>query len=197
MDYRDIRRMKRNAKRLFKRGDTIGRLCEQVANGGSPLQIAKDWDVLYSEMVGWIYKDNSRKQRYEGALVARSEWMVQRVLDELRSLALIDLREAFDETGKLKPLKEMPESVARAMSSIQTIEIGSGGITRKVKFNDKTKALELLGKNLKMFVDQVEIKGDINFDEARKRAQARVAAARGETPAEPPSVVPPETSSEG
>lgn len=180
MDSTELRRMKSKAKRLFNRGDTIGKLCELIANGGSPLKIAAEWGILYSSIVGWVYKDDARKVRYEGALVARSEWLVQRVLDELRCLALADLRQAFDETGKLKPIHQMPEEVARAIAGIETVEIGSAGFTRKLKMNDKNKSLELIGKSLKMFVDQVEIKGDINFDEARKKARARVDAARAD-----------------
>lgn len=178
MPSEELKRAAKRAEKLFAKPNTLDRLCELIANGGSPIKVAGDWKIPYSYLIRWIYSDEKRKNAYEGAIVARSEWLVQRVLDELRLLALADLRQAFDETGKLKSIQEMPEAVARAIAGIESAEIGTAGFVRKVKFNDKNKSLELLGKNLKMFVEQVEIKGDINFEEARKKAQERVKAAR-------------------
>lgn len=93
---------------------------------------------------------------------------VERVLRELTRMAWVDIAGAYDENGALKPIHEIPEDVRRAIVAIEVDEIwgwqGSGekrervqiGETKKVKFADKRGSNELLGKYLKMFVDQIE-----------------------------------------
>lgn len=87
------------------------------------------------------------------------------ILGELLLMARSDLAEAFDDAGNLKPINEIPEATRRAIASIEVDEIterGEGGkrevvgYTRKVKFWDKTRSLELLGKHLKLFVEKIE-----------------------------------------
>jgi phage terminase small subunit len=94
----------------------------------------------------------------------RVEVKTDDILRELLRLATTDIGQAFDEEGRLKPLHAMPVAVRRAISGIETEELFEGGgaervrigNVRKVKFWDKTKALELLGKHLKLFTDKVE-----------------------------------------
>lgn len=93
------------------------------------------------------------------------------VLQELLRLARVDISEAFNEDGSLKPIKEIPEDVRRAISAVEVDEIQEGrgddrrfvGYTRKVKFWDKKGALELLGKHLKLFTDKVEHSGAVSY----------------------------------
>lgn len=103
--------------------------------------------------------DEAMKRR-----AARVEVTVDDVLRELLCFARTDIGQAFDEQGRLKALKDMPEEVRRAISGIETEELfgGSGedrveiGQVRKIKFWDKAKGLELLGKHLKMWTEKVE-----------------------------------------
>lgn len=89
---------------------------------------------------------------------------VERVLQELTRMAWVDIGEAFDEQGVLKPIHDIPEDVRRAIVSIEVDELWEGtgkdreqvGVTRKVRFADKKGSNELLGKYLKMFIDQIE-----------------------------------------
>lgn len=86
------------------------------------------------------------------------------VLGELLRLARCDLSLAFNEDGTLKKIHDIPEDVRRAISGWEQEELYEGadgekfslGRTKKVKFWDKTKALELLGKHLKLFTEKVE-----------------------------------------
>lgn len=91
------------------------------------------------------------------------------VLRELKRIALVDIGEAFDAEGRLKPIHEMPPDVRRAIAGIEVEELFEGrgeerqqvGCVRKVKFIDKKGALELLGKHLKLWVDRVEHSGAV------------------------------------
>lgn len=89
---------------------------------------------------------------------------VERVLQELTRMAWVDIAGAYDANGLLKPIHEIPEDVRRAIVSIEVDELYQGkgedrvllGYTRKVKLADKKGSNELLGKYLKMFIDQIE-----------------------------------------
>jgi phage terminase small subunit len=104
---------------------------------------------------------------------ARLEIKADDVLRELLRLARVDIGEAFDDEGKLKPLKEIPEDVRRAISGIEVDELFDGhgenrmsiGVTRKLKFWDKTRALEMLGKHLKLFTDRIEVSGKLTLEQ--------------------------------
>lgn len=88
------------------------------------------------------------------------------VLRELLHLARVDIGGIFDEEGQLKPLHEMTPDVRRCIASIEHTALGSEEQPRfvsKVKFWDKTKALELLGKHLKLFTDKVEHSGAVSI----------------------------------
>lgn len=86
------------------------------------------------------------------------------ILFELLRIARSDLGQAFDDNGNLLPIKEIPEDVRRAISGVETFEEFDGhgvervkiGETRKLKFWDKTRALELLGKHLGLYVEKVD-----------------------------------------
>ncbi len=79
----------------------------------------------------------------------------ERVLNALLAIAEIDPRRLFEKDGTLKKLKDFPDDVAATIASIESDD--SNGKVRKVKLWDKTRALELLGKHLKMFTDRAEI----------------------------------------
>lgn len=95
------------------------------------------------------------------------------ILRELLRIATVDISQAFDEMGGLKPLNEIPEDVRRAIAGIEVSEIFDGsrdqkhaiGLNRKVKFWDKPKALEVLGKHLKLFTDRVEHSGSMTLEQ--------------------------------
>lgn len=97
----------------------------------------------------------------------RVEVKADTVLRELLRIATVDLGAAYDDQGNLLPVKEMPEDVRRAISGIKVFEEFDGfgqdrvkvGEVREVKFWDKPRSLELLGKHLRLFVEQVEHAG--------------------------------------
>lgn len=101
------------------------------------------------------------RQRREQRIEIRAE----DVLLELKRLATVDLGQAFDVNGRLLPIREMPEDVRRAIASVDVFEEWGPdggaqlGELRRVKFWDKTKALESLGKHLRLFTERLEHSG--------------------------------------
>ena len=136
--------------------ETIDYICVQVANGGSLLAICEERDIRYSDAVGWIYFKRESQIKYEQALNARGEWMAQKVLDEVRRIGTVDIRRAYDDDGKLLDVKEMPEDVARCIQSVVVTDTKEGQRVT-IKLADKLRALELLGKQVKLFTDRLEI----------------------------------------
>ena len=111
------------------------------------------------------------------------------VLYELLRLARVDISEAFDSEGNLLHVKDMPEDVRRAISSIDLVE-EQGGVEmtetgevqespvttiKKIRFWDKKGALELLGKHLKLFVDRIEVDGPNALADRLEKARKRKA----------------------
>lgn len=78
------------------------------------------------------------------------------VLRELLRIATTDLSLAFGPDGELLKLADMPEDVRRAVATVKVRRDDDGSLVQEVKLWDKPKALELLGKHLRLFVDRVE-----------------------------------------
>lgn len=100
------------------------------------------------------------------ALVAgrlkRIELDGDQILHELKALGFFDPIAIYDEDGKMKPIHEWPPSIRKCVQSIESFEHYMPftkeliGVTWKVKFWDKLKALELLGKNKQLFNEHIE-----------------------------------------
>lgn len=94
----------------------------------------------------------------------RNEITADMIVQELARVAFLDLSQAYDEHGRLLPLHFMPEDVRCSLSSVESFEERDSegnviGHTRKLKANDKLRALELLGKHLGMFETKVKVGG--------------------------------------
>lgn len=99
--------------------------------------------------------------RLAGGLLSRNEVTVERVVNELAHLAFLDPAQFFDDEGNLLPIHLMPAEARRAVAGFDhdEITIGEGkekkpiGMTTKLRLTRKEKALELLGRYLKMWED--------------------------------------------
>lgn len=97
--------------------------------------------------------------------VEKSQMTAEDILVELTTMADLDIADLYDENNCLKKVSDMPASARRCIASIETAEIFEGygeqrqvvGTTVKLKLWDKNKALELLGKYHKLFVDRREL----------------------------------------
>jgi len=129
---------------------------------------------------------------------ARVEVKADTVLRELLRLATIDVVKAFGPDGKLLALDQMPEEVRRAIASVEVVELfpnaspqpmlDDGGTAPalkprlvKLKFWDKPKALELLGKHLGLFVEKLQLSGTVTVvhrQQLLEKISAALAAAQ-------------------
>lgn len=86
----------------------------------------------------------------------KADLTAQRVLEEYRRLGFSDIRDAFDDLGRLLPLKDMPVHIRSAISSVKVTKknlTAGDGIMEDVvelKLWDKTRALESLAKHFRL-----------------------------------------------
>jgi phage terminase small subunit len=122
----------------------------------------------------------------DAALAARNERVqidADFVLRELFKLASCDLAAAFDEFGNLRNIHDIPPDVRKAISGVEVEDLFAGrgpdreqiGVTRKVKFWDKTRALEMLGRHLALFKDRLEVSVDASLTDELRAARERAA----------------------
>ena len=96
--------------------------------------------------------------------LAKVEARGDSVLGELAHIGFVDPIGLFCVDGTLKHLEEMEPQLRRAIKSLKFTELFDGASGEKfvagrvvdIQFWDKTKSLELLGKNQKLFTDKVE-----------------------------------------
>jgi hypothetical protein len=137
--------------------DTLDNVCSHMANGGDIFNLADEWRVRGGDMIRWL-NEEPQKEKYLAALDSRVEWVMQRILAELKRISLVDIRGIFDENGALKNINDWPDDVARAISGVQIDELTEDGVkiglTKRIKLIDKIRALELQMKNLGMLTEK-------------------------------------------
>lgn len=92
---------------------------------------------------------------------ARTQATADKVVSEIYHLISFDAAEIFDEAGRLKDIHSIPKDTRKAIASIEIEEEFEGqgskriqtGFIKKIKFWDKTKAIELLAKHLRLLID--------------------------------------------
>lgn len=148
MDNNLISRSDRTSLVLNSDG-IIDEIVAIIANGGDLLDWCNVNRIRYSDCIKWINNNDDRKDIYRLALDAREEWFYARILKEVHSIALSDIRHAVDEFGNLKDIKDLPDNLAKSISSIDvTQDFDSDGRptcrTSKIRLWDKMKALDML-----------------------------------------------------
>lgn len=106
-----------------------------------------------------------------------NEVTVERVVKEFARLAFVDVRKMSRPDGSPVPLHELDEDTARAIVGVEVVtqgnaELGFGQVT-KYKLADKRASLADLGRFLKMFVDRVEVSGQIGIADVLREAKAK------------------------
>lgn len=106
----------------------------------------------------------------EAAAAARSAITKDKVIRELARVAFFDPRKLYHDDGKPVGLDSLDDDTAAALASVDMFEEydydGDSrvliGYTKKYKWADKLRALEMLGKHLGMFTDKVHVEGSVD-----------------------------------
>ena len=90
-----------------------------------------------------------------------------RILEEMRRLALVDHRGFFDESGNLKRISELTAEQGACIASTEVIQrnltAGDGQVDtiHKLKTWDKVRALEMLGKHFALLTEKSSLTGEL------------------------------------
>lgn len=111
-------------------------------------------------------KVSSRVNELKEKVVNKAVVDAAYVLNRLHEIDQMDVLDILDDEGTIKPIREWPKIWRQYLSGIDVIELSSMGegdekktaILKKIKWPDKVKNLELLGKHLSVgaFVDKVD-----------------------------------------
>lgn len=90
------------------------------------------------------------------------------VLNRLIQVDNLDILDILDNTGNFKPINEWSKEWRLNLSSFEIVETADGGFVKKIKFPDKVKNLELLGKHIKIGAwvnnQTIELSGNIKAE---------------------------------
>lgn len=124
-----------------------------------------------------LMKEPQVKAKIDQLLAARSKRVqvaADDVLERLDNIGGVDIAECFDANGALKNIHDIPKELRKCIASIEVLEVEEFnrdtkqmekiGETKKIKFWDKIKANELIGRNLKMWTDRVEVSGKLTLE---------------------------------
>jgi hypothetical protein len=152
---------------LYERPDLLHSICRHVANGGALTELAVKWGVDYGDLAVWIHADPTRETVFRKAEKMRLEYVVERVLHVLRQISFADIKKLYDENGRLKNPQDWDDDISSAVASIDSMELDGelDGEIKKVKLWDKLKAIELIGKNLSLFIEKKEITHSMKLED--------------------------------
>lgn len=126
------------------------------------------WRLLQNQKI--VDEINRRKE----AQRRRNELLEDEVLQELAKIAFVDITDVVDFNGSslnVKDLSEIPEHARAAIKKV-TQTSGKYGDNITVELHDKNAALEKLGKYLSMWVDKIEQKTVMSFEDQLKALAA-------------------------
>ena len=112
---------------------------------------------------------NAMKERNE-----RVEVNADYVLNRLVEVDQMDVADILDDHCNLLPITEWPKAWRTTISGIEVTELMSGkgddkeqyGLLKKIKFPDKVKNLELIGKHtdVRAWNDKIELSGKVQIE---------------------------------
>ena len=140
-------------------------VAEYISNGGNGAQAAikAGWSAKTAAQAGnralkSVYVQEALKQhraRLADELAEKHGLTVDRVLGELRRLALSDVRKLFNADGTMKALHELDDDTAAMVAAVDVAELSVGdqavGQIKKVKLWDKNSALDKAMRHLGLY----------------------------------------------
>lgn len=120
---------------------------------------------------------NAQNKRLE-----KNEVNADYVLKRLIEIDEMDVVDILDDSGHIKPITQWPKSWRRTISGLDIQELMMGEVEtvlRKIKWPDKVKNLELLGKHIDVqaFKEKREVEGELTVN----NLIAEISESNGET----------------
>ena len=111
---------------------------------------------------------NTKVQEYiaekQQEMQERNKITQDTIIQELAKIALFNIKDIYNEDGTLKKVTELDDDTATAISGVKILQKAGAMKIISSKTNDNTKALELLGKHLGMFKENVNLTQDKPFE---------------------------------
>lgn len=140
--------------------DSLDSLCDFISEGGTLSDYCAKRQIKYRMTLEWLDAEPERREAYDKAIAARQSHLQDKVLDNLHRAASIDPADLYGEDGILKHPQEMDELTRHSITEVsETFNQRDGTSTTKIKFTPRHQASEVLGRNLGMFRDKVEVTG--------------------------------------
>lgn len=105
------------------------------------------------------------------------------VLNRLAEIDQLDVLDILDSAGNFLPVREWPKPWRQTISGLDVQELMSGdteSIIRKIKWPDKLRNLELIGKHVGVSAFREQLEVNVNVSLADRIAKARERAQRGD-----------------
>jgi phage terminase small subunit len=151
---------------------------ELVANNMSIKKAAEKCGLEYSTALGYKDRDDVQAmctEMIEQKIEAESV-TADLILSELVRVAQANVGDFIDDDGDVivSAIKSRGGSAVSEYVTSQVERDGRISTHRRLKLNDKLRALELLGRYKAMFTDKVQVEGLDNLAEEMKLARTRV-----------------------
>lgn len=134
------------------------------------------WDVLQREEV------EERIAYLNTQRLNRVDVDADYVLKRLAQIDQMDILDILDDKGNYKPLKEWPKIWRQYINTLESVELSEGeGWLKKIKWPDKVKNLELLGKHIAVGAFKEKIEHDVSdpLKELLQRASGNTLKPKG------------------
>ena len=99
----------------------------------------------------------------------------RKIIKQLSDMAQVDMAELYNENGSLKNIHDMPKHVRLCISEVTPTPSGY-----KVKLEGRQKALELVGKYLKLWVERSEVDHTTRGESLNQASEEQIAKAKAE-----------------
>ena len=115
------------------------------------------------------------KQQRQEAIGVDASYVLQRLID----IDQMDARDILNDDGSVKPIYDWPDVWRQSISGVDLMEISNSenvaATLKKIKWPDKIKNLELLGRHVSVaaFKDRLELSGNVGLAERMKKARER------------------------
>ena len=115
------------------------------------------------------------KQQRQEVIGVDASYVFQRLID----IDQMDARDILNDDGSVKPIYNWPDVWRQSISGVDLMEISNSenvaATLKKIKWPDKIKNLELLGRHVSVaaFKDRLELSGNVGLAERMKKARER------------------------